>query len=272
MNSKPAKAARTEKTQIVKQNQFLQRLQTANNSRTYKCLIYGPSRSGKTTFAATSGLFDQSAPALLLDFEGGSGSAAGIDNVSVLNVSDWKDFNEACEFIWSDANIFKTVIVDSISELHVFSLLGIIDHEMANNQNRASRGDHNTPEQSDYGKSLVQMRRFLRTVRDLPVHVIVTSLSTVEVFPREGNVRVPALFGKLSTEVVGMFPIVGYLVNEKERNVKSKEHEFKRQLYLQNTEGMRVGVRKPFTVEFPNVLENPNVEKLFTMLNQAYGG
>lgn len=254
-----------------RQSNFKTKLEAARNSFLYKCLIFGPSRSGKTTFAATAGYGEDSAPTLLLDFEGGSGSSVGIPNVVVSSMRSWQDFNEACEYIVSPDNEFKTVIVDSISELHVFSLLNIIDHELSTNAMRRERGDENTAEQSDYGKSMVQLRRFLRVLRDLPVHVIVTALSKTEEYPREGTVRVPAMFGQMAGEIVGMFPIVGYLVNEKER-IDKTNFKYVRRLYLQNTEGMRVGVRKPITAEFPDSIANPTVPKLFAELNRAYKG
>ncbi len=254
-----------------REHSFKAKLETASNSPLYKCLIFGPSRAGKTTFAATAGYAAGSAPALLLDFEGGAGSAVGIPNVTVAEMRNWKDFDEACDYIVSPNNEFKTVIIDSISELHVFSLLTIIDHEMATNRQRSERGDENTAEQSDYGKSMLQLRRFLRVVRDLPTHVIVTALSKTEEFPREGTVRVPAMFGQMAGEIVGMFPVVGYLVNEKER-VSKTEFAHKRKLYLQNTEGMRVGVRKPVTAKFPDFIVEPSVPKLFEALDKAYKG
>lgn len=235
----------------------------------YKCLIFGPSRSGKTTFASTAGYDEgRASPALLLDFEGGSGSAAGIPDLYVSPMRDWVDFNEACEYLTSDANKFKTVIIDSVSELHIFSLLNIIDYELATNPKRSERGDENTAEQSDYGKSLVQMRRFLRVLRELPLHTIVTSLSKADDYPREGKVRVPAMFGQLAGEMVGMFPIVGYLINERTR--QKRKAIFNRVLHLQNTEGVRNGVRIPVGSKFPNLLSEPTVPKLFDLLDLVY--
>lgn len=257
----------------VQQHSFTNKLRDASSDLLYKILIYGPSRAGKTTFSATAGYDEgRAAPALLLDFEGGSGSAVGIPNLAVATMRDWKDFNEACAYIVSDANQFKTVIIDSVSELHIFSLINIIDSEIANNSKRAERGDENTPEQSDYGKSLVQMRRFLRIVRDLPTHIILTSLSKTDDYPREGRVRVPAMFGQLAGELVGMFPIVGYLINEKSSGSRRKTSEpgFQRKLYLQNQEGMRVGVRGPINAKIPDVLDNPTVPRLFNMLDNIY--
>lgn len=251
---------------------FLDKVGTPENSLKYKCLIFGPSRSGKTTFAATAGYDteDRAAPVLLLDFEGGAGSAAGIPNVKVATMRDWDDFTEAAEFLMTHPGVFNTVVVDSLSELHIFSLLNVIDHELATNPKRAERGNPNVAEQSDFGRALVQMRRFLRTVRDFPAHVLVTALSKTEDYAREGSVRVPAMFGQLAGESVGFFPIVGYLINERSR--KGRDVVFKRRLFLQNTEGVRVGVRVPLRSKFPDSIEEPTVPKLFDALDSVYKG
>jgi hypothetical protein len=77
------------------------------------------------------------------------------------------------------------------------------------------------------------------------------------------------MFGQRAGEAVGMFPIVGYLINEIDRIGAGKSRRVRR-LYLQNEAGMRIGVRIPYGSEFPDSIENPTIEQLFHALDTVY--
>ena len=98
---------RKQKT-IQRKSSFTDKLRTPQQNLLYKCLIFGPSRSGKTTFAGSAGLdVGRAGPVLILDFEGGTGSTAGFPNVQIAEMRDWKDFNEAAEYIYNEDHRFK---------------------------------------------------------------------------------------------------------------------------------------------------------------------
>jgi len=241
------------------------KIREASGPALHRILIFGSSRSGKTTLAATVGEVDSMSPALLLDFEGGSGSAAGLPNLDILSIESWADFNQIIEYLHTEDCKYKTVIVDSISEVHVDSLLMIIDDAVLKKSTR----DANTPEIQDYGKAMIMIRRLLKALQSLPQHVILTALSKVDEYPREGKVRVPAMFGQLAGDLVGMFPIVGYLVYEtlsKSKGIVKRE----RRLYLDG-EGMRVGVRAPRSAQIPEFISEPTIEQIVNMITKAYG-
>lgn len=247
-------------------HRFLQRIKPISAPEYLHCVVFGPSRSGKTYFASTAADYDVTAPALLLDFEGGTGSATMSPNLSVAPMDTWEDFNEAFDFLNTPDHGFKTLIIDSISELHQHSLLRVVDKEVA------EKGRNPTDVQiQDYGKAMIMIRRFLRAILGLKMNVIVTALSKEAKFPREGTVRVPAMFGQMAGEMVGMFPVVGYLTQETMRQGKGKTAHVRR-LYLQNEAGMRIGSRVPINADYPNFLEDPKVEDLYTHFYKAFEG
>jgi len=253
-------------TPTNRHSKFTARLAQAQRPEFYHCLFFGPSRAGKTTLVGTAGQDERSGPLLLLDFEGGASSVMGIPNVQVVSMRDWKDFSEAYDFLANSDHGFRSVAVDSISELHVFSVLDILEKDVKASQRRT---DENLTEIQDFGKAMVMMRRFLRHMRQLNMHVFVTALTKTDKYPNEGDVRVPAMFGQMAGESVGMFPIVGYLINEIERIGKG-EKKTSRKLYLQNQEGMRVGVRIPYGVKFPDTVVDPTITNLFNALDAIY--
>lgn len=248
-----------------KHQKFLSRLTAAQRPEFYHCLLYGASRSGKTTLVGTAGADERTGPMLLLDFEGGASSVMGQQNVQVVSMRDWHDFNDAYEYLSSGQHPFKSVAVDSISELHMFTVLDIVEKEAAAN----SRRNEDTAEIQDFGKAMIMLRRFMRHMRQLRMHVFITALTKTDKYPNEGDVRVPQMFGQMAGESVGMFPVVGYLVNEIERVGKGEKRSV-RKLYLQNEPGMRIGVRIPLGNPFPDSIANPTITKLFNALDAVY--
>lgn len=244
---------------------FLSRLEVAQRPEFYHCLLYGASRGGKTTLVGTAGADERTGPLLLLDFEGGASSVMGQQNIQVVPMRDWHDFNDAYEFLSKGQHPFKSVAVDSISELHTFTVLDIVEKEAAAN----SRRSEDTAEIQDFGKAMIMLRRFMRHMRQLRMHVFITALTKTDKYPNEGDVRVPQMFGQMAGESVGMFPVVGYLVNEVERIGKGEKRSV-RKLYLQNEPGMRIGVRIPLGNKFPDSIANPTITKLFNALDTVY--
>ena len=200
-----------------------------------KCLIYGPSGHGKTTFVATAQLDPRTKPALFIDFEGGEASLAGLD-IDMTTIRSWPDYDEVYNELVSGKSKYKTVIVDSISETHIFALLDMLDKEAAN------RSDPDQLEQRDYGRVTIQMRRLLRGFRDLPMHVFFTALPKDWTEPRVGTIKKPALSGQLSDELVGMMGTSAYLALTSDEDTG----EEKRALLLKNMAKFRVKTRTPW--------------------------
>jgi hypothetical protein len=221
-----------------------------------KVLIFGPSGQGKTVFLGTAQEDDRTSPMLLLSFEGGHSSLAGLD-IEIAPIKSWEDYNEVYDLLTNENHGYKSIGIDSISETHTFALLDIL------NKQGESRRDPDLIEQGDYGKASTQMRRFLRTFRDLPVHVFYTALAKEIKDPRAGMVKVPAMAGQLAEEVPGIMDTVGYLAIEPP---EEDEDEEKRILLLKNYPKFRTKVRTPWQVQVPDEIENPTITSLMDTL------
>lgn len=227
-----------------------------------KTLIFGPPKvAGKTHFLGTAAHDERTAPVAALDFEGGMIDVLetmpgwGTDFVHIP-IASWDDMNEAYARIQENDEGFRSVGVDSLSETHIFALMDLL------NDGRPSREkEPDLIQEGDYGIALVQLRRFTRMFRDLPLHVFYTSHSTEKAMPKEGLVTLPSLAGKAAFEIPGLMTVVGYLTQ-----IEDEEGETQRALLLQNYAKLRIGVRAPWGVEVPDEIIDPTVGKLLDAL------
>lgn len=252
------------------QSAFEARLSAASQQRFRNVLIFGAPGSGKTTFLGSAGKDPRTSPMLLLDFEGGSASLEGLpaSELSVFPVRDWKDYSLAHDYLKSGTAPFRSIGVDSISETHLHSLLTIVEEAVANQGDRKRTNDL-IIEQGDYGKAMVQMRRFLRSMRDLAYHTFFTAHVKSEIEPRKGLVLKPSLFGQMSEEVVGMFDTAAMLSLVNFGNEKTPDID--RALFLHGYPEYRVRTRTPYGVTLPQFfrLNDKPVTQLFDLIDSA---
>lgn len=219
-----------------------------------KCLLFSPAGSGKTTFLGTAQDDARTFPMLVLDFEGGTESLAGLD-IDVMQIRSWDDYNEAYELLTTDGHGYNSVAIDSVSETHIFALLDILNVE------GPTRKDPELLQQGDYGKASVQMRRLLREFRDLPMHVFFTAHAKEVEMARMGKVTVPSLAGQMAEEVTGLVSIVGYLAVSEDEDGNEE-----RLLLLKNYPKFRTKARLPWLSEVPDEIEGPTVTNLLDTL------
>lgn len=219
-----------------------------------KCLIFGDPGVGKTHFLGTAQEDERTSPCLVLDFEGGTSTLAGLD-VDVMQVRDWKDYNEAYNWLANGDHGYKSVAIDSVSETHWYALSKLMD-----DREPGSRKIDSVNDQQEYGQALVQLRKFLREFRDLPLHVFYTSHAKEERDPREGNVKKPSLPGKAANEILGVVDVAGYLTFGKVgEGVNAKEERI---LVLKNYPKIRAKTRTAWISDAPDELIDPSVSAL----------
>jgi phage nucleotide-binding protein len=223
-----------------------------------RSLIFGGSGLGKTVFLGTANDFETTTPMLLLDFEGGSSSLRGRD-IDVVRVRDWNDYNEAYHHLSTQPHPYKSVGIDSVTETQTYALMEILRQESPN------RKDDDVLQQQDYGKALIQLRKLLRSFRDLEMHVFFTALAQDDADPREGLVKKPSLAGKMADEIPGIVDVVAYLSITDLGDKKAPDPH--RVLILKNYPRIRAKSRTPHNDEtIPDEIIDPTVEKLFTAL------
>lgn len=234
-----------------------------------KALIFAPGGHGKTYFLGTAQADPRTSPMILFDFEGGVETLAGLD-IDVVPIRSWDDYSEAFEPLaagepWEipgtslkKGEKYKSLGIDSISETHIWGLLTRIAEK------GPSRREPDLIEMGDYGVVGTQMRRLLREFRDLPMHVFYTAGAKQDEERKVGKIIVPSMSGQLSSEVVHLMSVAGYLAKGEEEN-EDGDWVTVRELLL-NEEGYRTKVRTKWGVEAPDSIVNPTITSLLDAL------
>ncbi len=173
-----------------------------------KALIFWKPGSWKTTFASTA------PKPLFLSAEGGLLSIADKSPDAVI-IQTLKDLQDAHHYLKTTNHPYKTVVIDSITEINE-----IVKAEIEKKNGRYIRKD-------DWGEVLTKIKRIIRDFRDLPMHCIFLAQEAVEK-DKEEIIRIyPSLNGKAATEIAAACDIVGYMDIDKtsrERYMVVQEH------------------------------------------------
>lgn len=203
-----------------------------------KCVAYGPPGSGKTTFSATM------PDVLLLSAESGLLSIRDRD-IDVVNIDVWEDLEAAFGFLKSGDHKYKSVALDSITELQKK-----LNEHIVRKFPGKRRDYEDLMSQSDWGYSVDRFRRMCRAFRDLPMNVLYIALDQTKEVEGE-NVTRPALSGgTMSDELCGWVDAVIYTPGPQ----PDEEGALR---YLGQTvaaKGRRAKMRVPVGVKVPAVI------------------
>lgn len=126
-------------------------------------LFYGPEGSGKTT-----GALSAPGPVLYLNAEGPNAGRYGHTKwpgkIREVTVTSARVFDDAIAYLDNEGKDVKTVVLDSISEIHV-SLM----------EEQAKGGKFQI---QYYGDVNTEIRRFARHIRDLPINLVLVAHET----------------------------------------------------------------------------------------------
>ena len=213
--------------------------------RSLTIMVYGESKVGKSSFAVTAPY-----PRLLLDVEGGHRFlpinvkywdpiseappvADGTWDTVVVQVRDYDVVMKAFQWLQSGKHQFKSLIIDSISELQVKCMDNIAGTEQMKMQ--------------QWGELLRHMGALLRDLRDLTMHptqpleaVILTAMA------RKGSDGVyrPYLQGQLAIQAPYFYDILGAITVETMPNPDPLQPPYKvRRMYVERTPEYEAGER-----------------------------
>ena len=213
--------------------------------RSLTIMVYGESKVGKSTFAVTAPY-----PRLMLDVEGGHRFlpinvkywdpireeppvADGTWDTVVVQVRDYDVVMKTFQWLQSGKHQFKSLIIDSISELQVKCMDQIAGTEQMKMQ--------------QWGELLRHMGALLRDLRDLTMHptqpleaVVLTAMA------RKGQDGVyrPYLQGQLAIQAPYFYDILGAITVEQIPNPDPMQAPYKvRRMYVERTPEYEAGER-----------------------------
>lgn len=224
--------------------------------KTVNILVYGESGAGKTQLGGSADDVPEMRPVLVVDIEGGTLTLAHTyPEAEVVRVETWDDMQKLYDELLRGNHGYRTVVLDSLTEIQKFSMYQIMKDLTEKEPDR----DPDIPGMREWGKSIEQMRRFVRAFRDLPMNAIFTALSTTSKDPKTGTVTTrPALPGKLSSEVAAFLDIVAYLYV---KNIRDGDTVKNSRLLLTGTTGNQVA--KDRSGSLPLVMEEPTMRDIY---------
>lgn len=238
-------------------------VKSPSDSVTYlNILLYGEPGSGKTWLAGTANNSPATKPVLLLDVEGGTTTLRTQTDIDVMQIRTMSQIEEAHAAVNKNPGYYKTVIIDSITELQKLDMRTLM---LAQKEARPDSTDVYVPSQREWGKSGERVRMIIRGFRDLECNVIVTALLAEKQDEKTNIIYMfPSLPGKLRSEIPGFFDIVGLLTANDER--VGDETIITRKIQFAKT--TRV-IAKDRTSALPDVMFDPNIPEMWRLIEAS---
>lgn len=150
--------------------------------------------------------------------------------------------------------MYRTVMIDSLSEIEAYCMYGLLG--LAGDIDLSKVGSAmKTPEFKEYKLLNNMINMFLRAMRDLPMHLLVTCGAAYEKDETSRMHYTPAITGKLSTQIQAYFDVVGFMT--KARNDEGAEYY---RTYLQK--GPRHDAKCRFSSFKPAYIDNATMASL----------
>lgn len=211
--------------------------------RWLKMILYGRHGAGKTELAATAVDVPEMNEVLFISAESGlmtvydSPRVKAFEKIHNIPVTTFKQVAYIHEFLaayckardagnkaamaklysqvtgipveeLSDPPIFRTVVIDSLTELEAYCTYGILNIDA----NKVMRdGDMDVAGWPEFRKNNEMVKLLVRAFRDLPMHIIMTCAEQWTQDEQKRYHYTPALTGKLSAQVQGFVDIVGWI-------------------------------------------------------------
>jgi hypothetical protein len=239
-------------------------------SKSLSVLVYGASKCGKSTFGATGPY-----PRLMLDVEAGARFlpiqavtwdpmrdhppvADGTWDTCVVPVRDYDAVLKVYSWLQSGQHQFKSLTIDSISELQVKCIDNLVGADQMKMQ--------------DWGTLLRHMSGLLRDIRDLTMHptnpleaVVLTSMARTG---QDGRFH-PYLQGQVATIAPYLFDVIGFIRMEEFQHPDPTQGTYKvRRMYVESTNFAEAGER--VQGRLGTVVEQADMD-VTIMINKIYG-
>lgn len=229
------------------------------NERAAGILVHGHAGVGKSTLGVSG-----PAPRLLMDSENSHRfirqrktfwkpmeeeppQADGTWDLCVVRLKDWETTQQTYKWLNSGNHPFRSVSVDSISEIQVKAIEAI-------NGRNAMKMQH-------WGVLLQNMGGLLRDLRDIvgDESSAIETMALISTSKLYGETLKPYLQGQIASQVPYLFDITGYLYVDQVANQETGLIEEKRVLFTGTHPAFEAKSR---VAELPQRLEDPTLEKM----------
>lgn len=233
-------------------------------------LVYAPAGVGKTYFCGTALDDEDTYPVLLLDVDGGAMTLRARHEMDVVQVRTIDDVvrvrNDLNDNFKSTGDFYyKTVCIDSLTFLQKMDMMQVMKYAARKSPGRFTELDYeiHLASPKEWGISNERIRMIVSSYKDLPCHLICTSLER-EKKDKEGTSLgyEPDLGGgSLRGNIPGYFDIVGRMTAD-----KAPGQEVERR--MQTVKTNRV-VAKDRSQVLPDSIEAPSIPLIWTLMQQS---
>lgn len=228
----------------------------ADRAPWFNMLVYGDPGVGKTMLCGSALAVPEMNPVLVIDVEGGTLTLRSrYPDVDVVRVQSFQDIQKVYDELYRGTT-YKTIILDSLTEMQKFSMYGIMEDLVKKEADR----DPDVPGIREWGKNTEQIRKMVRAFRDLPMNVLFTCLAVSDRDNKTGSVTIkPSLSGKLTNEVAGFVDQVFYMY------IKVLDGEIHRLLLTSATE-KHVAKWRDAPEPLPEAVVDPDMQMLHDLI------
>lgn len=231
-------------TKVVSPGAFSVRsMSHSGRSKYINMLVYGKHGAGKTTLLASAVDVEEMNDVLVVTAEGGdvvfeeNDRIEAYEGLDVIKIDRIEQFQKVYEFVKAHVSArdrddektlrqlqdmvvgpddqperlrrWKTVIIDSLSEIEALNLAKILNLDALGLD---AGDDMEVAGFPQFRKNMHIMMRSVRQFRDLPIHVLITCAQAYEKDERSQYHYSPKLTGKMRDDIQGFFDVVGWLV------------------------------------------------------------
>jgi len=206
----------------------------------------------------------------------GTDSVSDIDGLDVLDVRTWDDFEEAYWYLHSNPKKYKTVIIDTVSQLQQIAIARCAKKDVEN------PGDWGTMTKRDWGEVSGLLKSWILDYRDLPCNVVFVAQDRTfnmdeedeggMIDPEVGPQLMPSVAKHLNASVSIVCNTFIRRRVEVKKIKKGKKTLTKEKEIIEYC--LRVGpnpiyvtkIRKPKSVQVPSIIVDPTYDDLINII------
>jgi hypothetical protein len=207
----------------------------------------------------------------------GTDSVADISQIEVLDLREWDAFEEAYWWLLANPGKYKTVIVDTVSQLQQVCIETVLKKKQLKQNTRA--GDWGTMTRKEWGEVAALMKTWITNLKNLPMEVVFIAQDRVFNTDEDNDSETmldpevgPRLSPSVASHLNAIANVIGNTyIRQRTRIVKvgKKKKEVPETQYC-----LRIGpnptyitkIRKPKSIKPPSLIVNPTYDRILAII------